>query len=201
MWQSALARRALVGANAWRHRPNSQAVIRRSALTPGECTASGNKENSPATITNTPLTPAQIKDMGDVRSGRNYYDKWSKYTEAQLCAMDEEEKAEREAFEARWKAAAQGEEGVDDGGTGLTKAAAAMATMTPAERLWQARREKEKGNEMFKAKEYPNAINAYSLSLKLSPGVAAVHTNRAAAYLKVKRCEACHFPNLPVLVG
>jgi hypothetical protein len=63
-----------------------------------------------------------------------------------------------------------------------------QATMTPAERLWQARREKEKGNEMFKAKEYPNAINAYSLSLKLSPGVAAVHTNRAAAYLKVKRC-------------
>jgi len=132
--------------------------------------------------------------MGDVRSGSNYYDKWSKYTETQLCAMDEEDKAEREAFEARRKAAAQEEEGVDDGGTGLTKAAAAMATMTPAERLWQARREKEKGNEMFKAREYPNAINAYSLSLKLSPGVAAVHTNRAAAYLKVKRCESCHSP-------
>jgi hypothetical protein len=64
--------------------------------------------------------------MGDVRSGSNYYDKWSKYTETQLCAMDEEDKAEREAFEARRKAAAQEEEGVDDGGTGLTKAAAAQ---------------------------------------------------------------------------
>lgn len=190
-----------MGANAWRHRPNSLAVIRRSALMPGDRAASGNKENSPATITNTPLTAAQIKDMGDVRSGRNYYDKWSKYTDTQLCAMDEEDKAERAAFEARPKAAAKEEAGVDDGGTGLTKAAAAMATMTPAERLWQARREKEKGNEMFKAREYPNAINAYSLSLKLSPGVAALHTNRAAAYLKVKRCESCHIPNLPVSVG
>lgn len=42
---------------------------------------------------------------------------------------------------------------------------------------------------MFKAKEYANAINAYSLSLKLNPGVASLHTNRAAAYLKVKRYE------------
>ena len=44
----------------------------------------GNKENHRAAITNTPLTALQIKEMGDVRSGSNYYDKWSKYTHAQV---------------------------------------------------------------------------------------------------------------------
>ena len=68
------------------------------------------------------------------------------------------------------KTAAEEAEPADDGGTGLNKKYAAMSHMSQAEKEWQAKREKEMGNEMFKAKEYANAINAYSLALKLHPG-------------------------------
>jgi hypothetical protein len=54
---------------------------------------------------------------------------------SQLAAMDDEQKAERDAFEAQRDAAAAEE--VDDGGTGLNKAAAAMVSTNPVCRVVQ----------------------------------------------------------------
>ena len=58
-----------------------------------------------------------------------------------------------------------------------------------AERVFAAAREKDKGNELFRAREYTAAIDAFSLALALHPNQPAVHSNRAAAYLKVKRFD------------
>ncbi|EEH55825.1 uncharacterized protein MICPUCDRAFT_47764, partial [Micromonas pusilla CCMP1545] len=63
----------------------------------------------------------------------------------------------------------------------------AMEGATARERRWVATREKEKGNELFKAREYRSAIEAYGLSLALDPSSAATRCNRAAAYMKLKR--------------
>lgn len=64
-----------------------------------------------------------------------------------------------------------------------------IRSMTTAERQWRSQREKEKGNEAFKASEYVAAVEAYTISLRLDPKNETVHTNRAAAYLKLKRWE------------
>jgi len=50
-------------------------------------------------------------------------------------------------------------------------------------RLW------DKGNELFKAKEFRSAVDAYTLSLALEANSAPVHANRAAAYMKLRRWE------------
>lgn len=43
-----------------------------------------------------------------------------------------------------------------------------------------------RGNEYMKAREYQEAINAYSRSLELNPDEAATYCNRAMAYLRIK---------------
>ena len=63
----------------------------------------------------------------------------------------------------------------------------AMRGASEKEKKWVAMREKEKGNELFKAKEFRSAIEAYTLSLKLDPDSPAVHSNRAAALMKQER--------------
>ena len=63
----------------------------------------------------------------------------------------------------------------------------AMRGASEKEKKWVAMREKEKGNELFKAKEFRSAIEAYTLSLKLDPDSPAVHSNRAAALMKQTR--------------
>eukprot|EP00959_Pyramimonas_sp_CCMP1952_P459701 9478670-Pyramimonas_sp.AAC.1 len=145
------------------------------------------QENKP--LSKEAAAELQSKEKGDLRSGGNYFDKWSKYTDKEVARIEEEDKKDAELAEKKLKGELKNpaeDEVANDGGTGLHKVYSAMSKMSASEKLWQSQREKEKGNEMFKAKEYGNAINAYSLSLKLQPGVAAVHTNRAAAYLKLK---------------
>jgi len=48
-----------------------------------------------------------------------------------------------------------------------------------------------RGNEYMKAREYQEAINAYSRSLELNPDEAATYCNRAMAYLRVKNYARC----------
>jgi tetratricopeptide (TPR) repeat protein len=55
------------------------------------------------------------------------------------------------------------------------------------ERRWAAAREKEKGNELFKAREYRSAIEAYDVSIALDATTPAPFANRAAAYMKLRR--------------
>lgn len=49
-----------------------------------------------------------------------------------------------------------------------------------------AENERMKGNEAVKAKEYDEAIKAYSRSIELNPDEAFTYANRAMAYLKKK---------------
>jgi len=48
-----------------------------------------------------------------------------------------------------------------------------------------------RGNEYMKAKEYDEAINAYTRSIDLNPKEAATYCNRAMAYLKMKNYARC----------
>ncbi|GMH36373.1 hypothetical protein BSKO_04241 [Bryopsis sp. KO-2023] len=65
----------------------------------------------------------------------------------------------------------------------------ANANQMEHQKHWQSEREKEKGNEHFRAKEYDAAIESYTLAINLNPGKAPLHANRAAAYLKIKKYE------------
>ncbi|XP_073113743.1 uncharacterized protein [Elaeis guineensis] len=56
------------------------------------------------------------------------------------------------------------------------------------EKLPDAASEKELGNEYFKQKKFPEAIECYSRSIALSP-TSVAFANRAMAYLKLKRFE------------
>ena len=48
-----------------------------------------------------------------------------------------------------------------------------------------------RGNEYMRAKDYDEAIKAYSKSLELNPGEAATYCNRAMAYLRNKNYARC----------
>lgn len=48
-----------------------------------------------------------------------------------------------------------------------------------------------KGNEFMKSKEYDTAIECYSKSIELFPEDPASYSNRALAYLKIKRNGSC----------
>ena len=63
----------------------------------------------------------------------------------------------------------------------------AMRSAPPREKTWAATREKEKGNEFFKAREYRSAVEAYDVSIALDGTNPAVFANRAAAHMKLKR--------------
>ena len=72
----------------------------------------------------------------------------------------------------------------------VQKTLRAMAGATPRERRWVATREREKGNELFKAREYRSAIDSHALAIALDPESAAAHANRAAARMKLRMWEA-----------
>mmetsp|Transcript_21582 Transcript_21582/g.56290 ORF Transcript_21582/g.56290 Transcript_21582/m.56290 type:complete len:420 (-) Transcript_21582:972-2231(-) len=62
--------------------------------------------------------------------------------------------------------------------------------LTEKEREWHAEQEKAKGNDHFRAKEYAEAIERYTISLGYRPANAPLHANRAAAYIKLKMWDA-----------
>jgi len=73
------------------------------------------------------------------------------------------------------------------GALNAEKTLAAMAGASASERKWVARREREKGNELFRAREYSSAVDAYALALALDPPCVAARSNRAAANMKLRR--------------
>ncbi|KAH7423080.1 hypothetical protein KP509_12G038400 [Ceratopteris richardii] len=60
------------------------------------------------------------------------------------------------------------------------------------EREWLANREREKGNDLFKAKEFNLSLKAYTKAIDMYKHSAALYTNRAAVYLKMNRHEEAH---------
>lgn len=116
---------------------------------------------------------------GQVRSGSDYYSKWDKLA-SQMEEEDEEGEEEGEAKEEEAGKKADGQAAVQR----LSKANMALSQ---AERDVLALREKEKGNDLFRAREFESALAAYTLSLELSPGNAAVLANRATVHMKRKQ--------------
>ncbi|KAG0574418.1 hypothetical protein KC19_VG261400 [Ceratodon purpureus] len=57
------------------------------------------------------------------------------------------------------------------------------------ERKWFAEREREKGNDLFKAKEYNASIATYNLAIELFPRSPLAFGNRAASNIKMKKWE------------
>ncbi|GIL72215.1 hypothetical protein Vretimale_304 [Volvox reticuliferus] len=127
----------------------------------------------------------------NVRSGRQYYDLWEKKVEAALAEADRDDSGNATA----------------PAGTAATAASTAGLRRSPeltqrllelncgassAERMCLSGLEKAKGNEHFRAKEYAEAVEHYTLALGLrgSAGEASLFGNRAAAYIKLKMWDA-----------
>ncbi|GBG65648.1 hypothetical protein CBR_g51948 [Chara braunii] len=133
---------------------------------------------------------------GGKKDWSSYYDGWDKYAkqvEKELEGGEQRELEEKTGKEkTRKEKSVVGKEEEED-----TKAKKSWADkvvesasgMSDVERLWLAEREREKGNEMFKSKDFRGSIDSYTLSLRLSPSHVAALANRAAAYLKLKRWE------------
>ena len=65
--------------------------------------------------------------------------------------------------------------------------AAMLAKMPAVEIERRALNEKNKGNEAYKANEYPEAVKHYTHSLRLQQNNAVVYANRGMCYLKLKQ--------------
>eukprot|EP00462_Mataza_sp_D1_P000542 CAMPEP_0175096448 /NCGR_PEP_ID=MMETSP0086_2-20121207/4740_1 /TAXON_ID=136419 /ORGANISM="Unknown Unknown, Strain D1" /LENGTH=919 /DNA_ID=CAMNT_0016369855 /DNA_START=130 /DNA_END=2889 /DNA_ORIENTATION=- len=63
------------------------------------------------------------------------------------------------------------------------------ANMSTVQREIVATREKDKGNECYRAKEFKDAVAFYTKSIELDPSNAVYLTNRAMAHLKLKNWE------------
>ena len=49
----------------------------------------------------------------------------------------------------------------------------------------KAEEHRQKGNEFYKAAEYPNAIKEYDEGIKRDPKSVALYSNRCATYIKL----------------
>eukprot|EP00899_Mesostigma_viride_P008454 jgi/Mesvir1/1760/Mv14042-RA.1 len=50
---------------------------------------------------------------------------------------------------------------------------------------------KDKGDDLYKAKNYRGAVNAYSRAIEKDPSLASCYSNRAACYLQLGEAESC----------
>ena len=148
----------------------------------------GNRSQS-STNLSTPSPP--LSKEGKLSKG-NYYDSWAKVSE-ELVSDEDCQDAEGTEQERKWVAdnyTSQSKSLPTSSVPNGSKADDAwIRSMTSAERRWRSEREREKGNDSFKAKDYADAVEAYTLSLRLDPYKASVHSNRAAAYIKLKRWD------------
>eukprot|EP00798_Chlamydomonas_sp_ICE-L_P013753 gene13753-19657_t len=127
---------------------------------------------------------------GTVRSGKEYYKDWDKFADEEADSDDEDEVAapavKKPATPAAGDAAAAPAPAGPRGPELTNRLIELNAGLSEAERMWNAEREKEKGNECFRAKEFAPAVERYTVSLGYWPEAAPVHGNRAAAYIKLK---------------
>ncbi len=118
---------------------------------------------------------------------------WDKYDVDRECErLDDKEKAQEEARkrrarEARERDDAKARKALED----LAKCRTELGCddLAPAERQFLARREKNKGNEAYRASENRDAYDSYTRSLAYDASSAVVFANRAMACLRLGLLE------------
>lgn len=145
-----------------------------------------------------PSLPLQDSAVGtQVRSGREYYDRWEKKVEAALAEAD----ADSGGPAASASATAASTAGLARSPELTQRLLELNRDLSPVERLVLSGQEKAKGNEHFRAKEYAEAVEHYTLALGLrgSGGDPSLFGNRAAAYLKLHLWEAAELDTTAAL--
>merc|ERR1719171_1888214 len=118
---------------------------------------------------------------------------WDKYDVDKECEkLEDKEKAQEEARkrrarEARERDDAKARKALED----LAKCRTELGCddLAPAERQFLARREKNKGNEAYRASENRDAYDSYTRSLAYDASSAVVFANRAMACLRLGLLE------------
>lgn len=111
------------------------------------------------------------------------YESWNKYdVDTELIKMDlEEEKIKQKALK-------QEENQKEKKTINKEKKVRISEFSSKTEAMYEANREREKGNEFFKSQEYKEALEHYTNSIQCYP-TAAGYTNRAITYIKLKKHE------------
>ncbi|KAI5062962.1 hypothetical protein GOP47_0021509 [Adiantum capillus-veneris] len=120
----------------------------------------------------------------DIRSGREYYEGWDQYV-----SQWEKENVTQEEIKETYAAKSLPKE------TGAQKSKRKESTLEAKpliEREWLAHREREKGNDLFKAKEFSSSLKAYNRAIGMYKDSAALYANRAAVHLKMNRYEEAY---------
>ncbi|KXZ43261.1 hypothetical protein GPECTOR_96g727 [Gonium pectorale] len=160
-----------------------------------------NGDPAPAAAASSSSKPGPKADSAvgtQVRSGRDYYERWEQKAAAALAEVDREEDAAVAAVGSAPRAPA-GAAASAASTAGLARSPALTerllslnAGLSAPERLQLSALEKSKGNEHFRAKEYAEAVEHYTLALGLrgTAGEASLFSNRAAAYVKLQMWDA-----------
>ncbi|GLC34689.1 hypothetical protein PLESTB_001234500 [Pleodorina starrii] len=140
-----------------------------------------------------PAKPKADSALGtQVRSGRDYYERWDKKVEAALAEAERDDPAAASRPAAGAAAAAASTAGLARSPELTARLLELNRGASAAERLLLSGAEKAKGNEHFRAKEYEAAVEHYTLALGLrgAAGEVSLFGNRAAAYIKLKMWDA-----------
>jgi tetratricopeptide (TPR) repeat protein len=151
------------------------------------------------------LSPAEVaaeaakreKERTERLSGYDFR-AWDKFdVDAEMERLDKAEAAaaaERERAAAARQAEIEARRAATDESRARTAAASAAAEgLSDAQRLFFSEREKEKGNESFRAGEYEDALRFYTRAIELLPVPsrdARPWANRAMAHIKLEHWQA-----------
>ncbi|XP_030573541.1 sperm-associated antigen 1 isoform X2 [Drosophila novamexicana] len=151
-----------------------------------------------------PNAKPQLKSTNEERIKSTDYNKWDKYDpDEEILRMDLEEERSKEhaKIKLRKTETTTKEEHIKicEKGADEQRLQAQLKKLSQIEREQYAEKYRLRGNEYFKAKEYDNAIEEYTLAIVYDPARAArAYNNRAVSYLKKKNylpaiddCEAC----------
>lgn len=138
-------------------------------------------------------TPKEIESKKENRIPGYDFKAWDKYDVDKECeALDEKEKKvederKRRAREARERDDAKARKALED--LAACRSELGCDDLAPAERQFLSRREKNKGNEAYRASENRDAYDSYTRSLAYDASSAVVFANRAMACLRLGLLE------------
>ena len=130
----------------------------------------------------------------ETHSNRDYFRAWDKFdyeaAEKEL-EEDNDDQQEDSQTDRKWEANIQKQKTFDLKQLQDLQSELNVSKLSITERKFMASREKDKGNEYFKNKEYEQSFNCYSKSLALNDQNAVVYANRAMTCIRLsKLCQA-----------